>query len=74
MIVAYQVLRNKLANSKVFSIVYIHLGKPYSLACIAERISASMDKIPTRTDLEHFVTKQDLSGKILDCYSRLPFL
>jgi len=44
-------------------------GNQYFLACIARRVN-DMEQLPTMQNVEQFVTKQDLTGKILACDTR----
>ena len=45
-------------------------GNQYFLACIARRVN-DMEQLPAAQNVEQFVTKQDLTGKILACDTRL---
>jgi len=44
-------------------------GNQYFLACIARRVN-DMEQLPAVQNVEQFVTKQDLTGKILACDTR----
>ena len=44
-------------------------GNQYFLACIARRVT-DVEQVPAMQNVEQFVTKQDLTGKILACDTR----
>jgi len=44
-------------------------GNQYFLACIARRVN-DVEQLPAAQNVEQFVTKQDLTGKILACDTR----
>jgi len=50
-------------------IAYVVAGNQYFLACIARRVN-DMEQLPAMQNVEQFVTKQDLTGKILACDTR----
>jgi len=50
-------------------VVVVVAGNQYFLACIARRVT-DMEQVPAVQNVEQFVTKQDLSGKILACDTR----
>jgi len=48
---------------------WVVAGNQYFLACIARRVN-DMEQLPAVQNVEQFVTKQDLTGKILACDTR----
>ena len=60
---------NEWSESVDNSSLVVAVGNQYFLACIARRVN-DMEQLPAVQSVEQFVTKQDLTGKILACDTR----
>ena len=69
--VIFNVMRS--INPRFTYLLVAAAGNQYFLACIARRVT-DMEQLPAVQNVEQFVTKQDLTGKILACDTRSEIL